>query len=464
MTRLALRQLLKSAIFFVVMAVTANHCFADTAAERLIIYGGVGLISGMQSVSGQPCNAEDPATDFPWLARIRCDDRVKSITAAVRQTLQKAPIKLSRYPVVFTEDDLRKVENNLPKIPGVKLNALTHFTADDNSEKSGRALYLLTLVGTVELHVPYVMKGDKAVYHDNVLAGVSAVLLNVSKGSQTSGTVVHASTALAEKHLVGGAAADQKALAAAFADVYQRAAVQAVRTFNGSLGKGVICGDAFCDEREMVTQVLVADPSVRPLFGFPATMPQKAAFDPCLATPEPCETSQCRRFSALIAHGTTQALAQAGRPVTAPLGFSAWTATGERSAGIHFQLSDGGPEIGNYLVVRPGAFESTDGIRFRVRLREMLQKDLPVAGTDMAVQRAFRSFLSLDWGKAERTASAAGDVCRTAASGETPLVGGDPVATVIPTTLAREPFPASVVRGFQTTATINALAALGGKR
>lgn len=310
------------------------------------------------------------------------------------------------------------------------------------------------------MHIPYTLIGDgKTVHHDNVIAGVAIILLDISKGSETGGTLVHASSALAERHLVGTEAAKPEAVKQAFAEAYQKAAVEGVRLFNATLGKGVLCGEGFCAEREMVSEVIVDDDLIRQRFNYETPYPPAPPFNACEARQPPCASADCRRMDALLAHGATQALARAGRPVIAPIGMSAWTASGERSAGVHFQLSDGGLELGKRITLGADGLRDRDGVRFRVRLREIVQKDLPAKGSNLLVERVFRGFISLDWGKTAVTNGA----CAVDAAGETAWIGGKAIGAVIPSSKAKTPFSEPLLRGFNTGAIINALAALGGK-
>jgi hypothetical protein len=439
-----------------------NKHVNDKSSEKLIVYGGFGLMSGEQPNREKACKPEAPPTDFPYLSGLLCAETgVRTVTEALKQALVKNPVKLSKYPVVFSPEDLKKVEEFLPKSPNVKVDALAHFSADQEREGKYRSLYLLAAVGTTEMHIPYALNdGAKVIYHDNILAGVAVILLDISKGSETGGVLMHASSALAEKHLDGKEPAKPEAVAAAFVEAYRIAAVEAIKLFSGSLGKGVICGEGFCAEREMVSEVIVEDQTLRPRFGYPASVSAPPAFNACEAGSQPCATADCRRMDALLAHGATQALARAGRPVIAPIGMAAWTVSGERSAGVHFQLSDGGLELGKRITLGADGLRDRDGMRFRVRLREIVQKDLPVKESNLSVDRVFRGFLSLDWGKTAVTNGA----CAVDAAGETAWIGGKKAnGQRIPTSQAKTPFSEPLLRGFNIGAITNVLAALGGK-
>ncbi|MCF6355392.1 MAG: hypothetical protein L3J26_09910 [Candidatus Polarisedimenticolaceae bacterium] len=295
----------------------------STAKERLILYGGFGLLHG---------KAQPEFTKI-WKAKNYQHQELRGrLERAAIKAIRSADLPISNYPVAVSNDD---VLNILSDRTGKK----HQWVKFEDIEKYFSRVYVLIVTAGLELHavVPYRSREFKQ-YGHHFISGASAMLVELG-GDLGGSRVILSTTALREiEERRTKQTLDPGELTAKFAIAYEKAAVAAIEDLHQlAQVRGLEAIDELSD-RSMVTSVIIDDKVARDLFNF-----QSAKTDLSCRISTPCQlnSASCTQLASLIAHKSTEVLGRQGDIMLPPLRWAAWGGLAGEHTAVTLGLSRG---------------------------------------------------------------------------------------------------------------------------
>lgn len=289
---------------------------ADPAAkERLILYGGFGLLHG----KAQPEFTKIWKASNPQHRELR-----GRLERAAIKAIRKADLPISSHPVAVSNDDVLSIlADRIGKKP--------RWVRFEDIEKSFSRVYVLIVTAGLELHaaVPYRSREFEQ-YGHHFISGASAMLVELG-GDLGGSRVILSTTALREiEERRTKQTLNPGELTTQFAAAYEKAAVAAIKDlFRLAQVRGLEAIDELSD-RSMVTSVIVDDETARDLFNFESA---KTDLSCRVSTPCQSDSTSCTQLASLIAHKSTEVLGRQGDIMLPPLRWAAWGGlAGERTA------------------------------------------------------------------------------------------------------------------------------------
>lgn len=299
--------------------------------KTLILFGGIGYIN-------------DSAQQYLYRLltdqQFRLEDATDASVAELNLTQNGLP-RLSPYPIALDLEDAEMSLADYLNAEQVPLDGVAHL------ERHFDQVLGLFFIGSYEQHMgfsyryPLANGDEQTAYHDYFFTSVSAVLFNLETDE-----ILLSASALGHENSQAAAApvTDKEAF---FIRAYNSAAKAALTRLTKLVATRNL-RQLRSEDRHMVTGVWVNGQQAQDQFSWrhPGASPDLCQV-PSGCTPDSVD---CAQFSALLAHGITDALSERGLITLPPLNWSQWRSDNAWEVSARFSLPENRRSLTDRLI------------------------------------------------------------------------------------------------------------------